>query len=130
MNPTPELIRAAQPRDEWVRIAMAIKSELPDESGFDLFDHWSQSDADGYDAKAVRATWRSVHASGGVNIGTLLRQAQQNGFRLPDADGRELVPAKDAQFPFDCVQRWSTTTAALEEIASQHCDRLLILDEL
>ena len=43
--PTPELCRAALshipaslPRDEWARVAMAIKSEFPNETGFDLFD--------------------------------------------------------------------------------------------
>ena len=54
----PETIRAALdcippdlPRDEWARIAMALKSELGD-AGFEVFDAWSQSGAT-YNAKST-----------------------------------------------------------------------------
>ena len=74
--PTTESIRTALsfispnlPRDEWARIAMALKSELGG-SGFDLFDAWSQG-GDQYKAHATRDTWRSVSEGGGVTIGTL-----------------------------------------------------------
>ncbi len=86
---TPELIRAALQhipanvaRDEWARIGMAIKSEFPDETGRTLFTDWSAT-ADSFDTKAALSTWKSIKASGGVNIGTLLHQAQENGFTLP-----------------------------------------------
>ncbi|PKO27431.1 MAG: hypothetical protein CVU36_20425 [Betaproteobacteria bacterium HGW-Betaproteobacteria-9] len=87
---TPELIRAALAhvpanlqRDEWARVAMAIKSEYPDGTGFDLFEQWSASDPDRYNPKDVKATWRSVKAGGGVGIATLLHLAKQHGFTLP-----------------------------------------------
>lgn len=96
-NITPELIRTALqhipanvPRDEWARVAMAIKSEYPDSTGADLFTDWSAT-ADGYDIKATRSTWRSVKAGGGVTIATLLHLAKENGFTLPKADQ---VPSK------------------------------------
>ena len=83
---TPELILSALQyvpanlaRDEWARVAMAIKSEFPDSTGFDLFSEWSQT-AEGYDPKATRATWQSIKAGGGVGIGTLLHLAKENGF--------------------------------------------------
>jgi len=70
-NITPELIREAlhhipanMPRDDWARVAMAIKSEYPDNTGLDLFTDWSAS-ADGYDVKATRSTWQSIKAGGG-----------------------------------------------------------------
>jgi putative DNA primase/helicase len=88
-NITPDLIRAALhlipanlPRDEWARVAMAIKSEYPDETGRDLFTEWSET-ADGFDTKATRSTWQSIKAGGGVGIGTLLHLAKQNGFLMP-----------------------------------------------
>ena len=88
-NITPELIRAALlhipanlPRDEWARIGMAIKSEFPDETGRTLFTEWSAT-ADSFDTKAGQSTWKSIKASGGVSIATLLHQAQGNGFTLP-----------------------------------------------
>lgn len=86
---THELVRSALacipanlPRDEWARVAMAIKSEFPDESGLELFDTWSAT-ADGYDASATKSTWRSVKAGGSVGIGTLLYLAKEHGFELP-----------------------------------------------
>lgn len=88
---TIELIRAALQhispnltRDEWARVAMAIKSEFPDQAGCDLFTDWS-STADGFDLKATKSTWRSVKAGGGVGIGTLLRLAKESGFVMPTA---------------------------------------------
>ena len=91
-NITPELIRDALqhipanlPRDEWARVAMAIKSEFPDDTGRDLFTAWSAS-ADGFDAKAAKSTWQSIKAGGGVGIGTLLHLAKEYGFALPAPD--------------------------------------------
>lgn len=87
---TPELIRQALAhvpanlqRDEWARVAMAIKSEYPDSTGFELFDTWSASDPDRYDRKAVQSTWRSIKAGGGVAVATLLHLAKECGFTLP-----------------------------------------------
>lgn len=81
-----QFIPADMPRDEWARIAMALKSELG-EAGFELFDTWSQGGAT-YNAKATRETWRSVKAGGRVRIGTLLHTAKAHGFRLHQADAK------------------------------------------
>lgn len=100
---TPELIRAALahipaslPRDEWARVAMAIKSEFPDGTGFELFDTWSASDADRYDPKAVQSTWRSVKPGGGVSVATLLHLAKEHGFSQPK-DGPALAAPTAAE---------------------------------
>lgn len=68
------------PREEWVRVAMALKSELG-EAGRDLFDSWSAGGKT-YDVRAVRATWKSVKAGGAVTIGTLFEMAKAGGYRL------------------------------------------------
>jgi putative DNA primase/helicase len=85
---TPELARDALamipanlPRDDWARIGGAIKSEFPDDTGFKLFDDWSQS-GDGYSAKAARDTWKSMSADGPAKFGTLIYEAQARGFDL------------------------------------------------
>lgn len=65
-------------RDEWARIGAALKHEMGD-AGFDLFDSWSQH-GENYDASAVRSTWRSLSASGGVTINTLFFKAIEHGF--------------------------------------------------
>ena len=90
---TPELLRNALsfvpanlPRDEWARVGMAIKSEYPDETGLQLFSDWSAASGGGFDAEAVRSTWRSIKAGGGVGVSTLLYLAKQQGFKLPRSD--------------------------------------------
>ncbi len=98
---TPELIRQALTyypamgltRDEWARVGMAIKSEYPDGTGFDLFDAWSASDGDRYDKKAVSSTWRSIKAGGGVAVATLLHLAKEHGFTLPKAGQAPAAPS-------------------------------------
>ncbi|WP_232071136.1 DUF3631 domain-containing protein [Paraburkholderia pallida] len=65
-------------RDDWARIGAALKHELGD-AGFDLFDSWSQH-GESYNAAAVRSTWRSLSASGGVTINTLFFKAIEHGF--------------------------------------------------
>lgn len=99
---TPELIRSALQyvpanlaRDDWARVGMAIKSEFPDGTGFDLFNEWSAT-ADGYDLKATRSTWQSIKAGGGVGIGTLLHLAKSNGFTLPKSDQAPSKPDPEA----------------------------------
>lgn len=99
---TIDLIRAALQHiaanlshDDWARLAMAIKSEFPDSTGFDLFDIWSQSSGAQYNAAATRSTWRSVKAAGGVGIGTLLALAKQNGFVMPAPDQAATPPSAE-----------------------------------
>lgn len=70
-------------REEWVRYAMAIKSELG-AAGFDLWDDWSKQGST-YNAKDARDTWKSIKQSGGVTIATLIHEAQQFGFSLNEA---------------------------------------------
>lgn len=96
--PTPELIRTALqfipanlPREDWARVGMAIKSEFDNDTGRDLFADWSAT-ADGFDTMAVKSTWQSIKASGGVGIGTLLHLAKENGFTVPKPDQPRAKP--------------------------------------
>lgn len=97
---TPELLRAVLAhipagltRDEWARVGMAIKSEYPDGTGFDLFDSWSASDPERYDRKAVQSTWRSIKPGGGVTVATLLHLAKEHGFTLPKTGQAPAAPS-------------------------------------
>ena len=78
-------------RAEWVTIGMAIKSELGDD-GFAVWDDWS-SRANNYRQRDARDTWRSIHASGGVTIATLIHMAKQAGY-VPEAKPRQIPPAE------------------------------------
>lgn len=71
----------ADDRDMWIRMGMAVKSEMGDD-GYSLWDEWSQSAAN-YDAKDAKAQWRSFSfKSGGITIGTLIHEAQSRGFKM------------------------------------------------
>jgi putative DNA primase/helicase len=61
----------ADDRDVWIKVGMAIQSELGD-AGFSLFDYWSQS-ADSYRERDTRDVWRSFKA-GSIAIGRRLDQ--------------------------------------------------------
>jgi putative DNA primase/helicase len=122
---TPELIRAALthlsanlPRDDWARIGMAIKSEYPDDTGFSLFDQWS-STAEGYSAASAKATWKSIKPGGGVSIGTLLHEAQQNGFVMGDSLSPLHAPSPE-QLRQQAQQRAITAQRDREATAAQH----------
>ncbi len=99
---TPDAIRVALshipanlPRDEWARIGMAIKSEFPDEIGFDLFFYWSQP-ADNFNAKACRDAWKSFKAGGAVTIGTLIHLAKSHGYQLTKDGQQAAQPTPEA----------------------------------
>jgi putative DNA primase/helicase len=86
---TPELVRSALAcippdveREIWVRVGMAIKSELGD-GGFDPWNDWSQQGS-GYSAADARDAWRSIKAGGKVKIGTLFGIAKDHGFEFPE----------------------------------------------
>lgn len=71
-------IDAGCDRETWVRMAMAVKSELGD-GGFTVWNDWSRQ-SDKYNSKDARDTWKSVKRHGGIGIGTLIGEAQQFGF--------------------------------------------------
>lgn len=97
---TPETIRQAlsyvDPTDRrtWVRMAMAVKSELG-EAGFGIWNEWSARDAASYDERAARSTWKSAKISGShgsVTIATLIWEATQAGFSLAEHAGERVTP--------------------------------------
>lgn len=77
-------IDASCDRETWVRMAMAVKSELGD-TGFNVWDDWSRQ-SDKYNQKDAKDTWRSVNRHGGIAIGTLIGMAQLEGFSLNEAE--------------------------------------------
>lgn len=68
----------ADDRETWLRMGMAIKSELGD-SGFDLWDGWSQQ-SESYKNGDARDVWRSIKPDGGVTIRTLFHEAKASGW--------------------------------------------------
>lgn len=84
MNNTQQIQHAlgfipAHSRETWIKVSMAIKSELG-EAGFDLWDSWSQQ-ADNYDGKAARSVWRGIKPAGGIGAGSLFYIAKEHGWQ-------------------------------------------------
>jgi hypothetical protein len=75
---------AAVDYDVWVKIGMAVKSELGDE-GFQMWQEWSMTDQERYDIKACHSHWESFRGNvqSPVTVGTLIYWASQCGYR-PD----------------------------------------------
>ena len=97
MNSSTERIRGAlhyipaSDRDIWLRMAMAVKSELGD-AGLDLWDTWSQQD-DSYQSADALAVWKSVKANGKMTIATLFHEAKSHGWQ---GDGTYQAPTPEA----------------------------------
>ena len=97
----------ASDRDTWVKMGMAVKSELVD-SGFDLWEGWSQQ-ADTFNAKDARDVWKSIRVNGKVTAGTLFHEAKANGWR-DDGTHQKPTPEEIAE-----RQRINAERAAQEE---------------
>ena len=63
---------------------------------FDTFDAWS-AQADSYDARAARDTWRSFTPGKGLGAGTLYRMAAEHGWRMSGKPAAK--PAQTRQKP-------------------------------
>ena len=99
----------ATDRGVWLNMAMAIKTELG-ESGFALWDDWSQSAAN-YNAQAARAVWKSCKGAG-VTVGTLFHEAKVNGWR---DDSKRAKPSPAQQ---EAIRR-----AAAERLTQEGMER-------
>ena len=97
----------ANDRDTWLKMGMAVKSELGD-SGFAVWELWSQQ-ADTYNAKDARDVWKSIRINGKITAGTLFHEARANGWR-DDGPHRKPTPEELAE-----RQRINTERAAQEE---------------
>lgn len=105
----------AHDRDTWVRMAMAVKSELG-EAGFALWDTWSQS-ASNYDARAAKDVWRSIKPDGKVSIGSLFYEARANGWR--DDPPQQPIAANDAE-RMDTARKAMDIWGAASEAGAGH----------
>lgn len=81
-------------RDVWVRMGMAVKSELGP-AGFDVWDDWSRQST-AYQPAAAKAVWKSFKAGGKVSIGSLFHEAKACGWR-DDTQHAAPDPVADAR---------------------------------
>ncbi len=102
-----------QDRDVWVKMAMAVKSELGDDGEW-VWSDWSQS-ADNYNAASAKSVWKSVKP-GKVGIGSLFYEAKANGWAW-DRPERKLTAAELAAIREQ--SRLKAEAAAAEKAAEQ-----------
>ena len=111
-----ETIRAAlqhippHDRDLWLRIGMAVKSELG-EDGYAAWNDWSNG-AENYSARDAKSAWKYFKRDGKVTVGTLLYEAKSRGFKI-NGDGTRIDPAE--------IERHKRERAAA--IAKEEADR-------
>ena len=103
-------------RETWLRMGMAIKSELAD-AGFDVWEVWSLQ-AESFNTKDARDVWKSIRVGGKVTIGTLFYEAKANGWR-DDGMHQKPTPEELAE-----RRRFAAERAAQEEaeIARERAD--------
>ena len=89
IHEAPQFIDASD-RETWLRMGMAIKSEVGD-TGVDVWEAWSQQ-AESFNGKDARDVWKSIRAGGKVTIGTLFYEAKANGWRY---DGMHQKPTPE-----------------------------------
>jgi hypothetical protein len=98
------------PRDEWIKIGMALK-----DAGEDLFEEWNDWSArgEGYNEKDALTAWESFKP-GKITLGSLLYRARQNGWIDPRRVERSA--------PGRTERQESRPSAPLDEDAKQKRD--------
>lgn len=74
-----DCISAKRTREEWVFVGMGVHDELGEE-GWELFDEWSATATDVYNAADTRSTWKSFTQGGGKGFGYVVNLAKARGF--------------------------------------------------
>lgn len=109
-------IKADCDYDLWYKIGSAIRSILPDDEGFRLWDEWSQTAPDRYEASQMRSKWQSFEELTEVGPGTLIHWAQQGGYRgSVDALFEHTQHSAPADSPKGFVNASVTMAQALEK---------------
>lgn len=108
----------ADDRDLWVKIGMAVKSELGND-GFDIWNEWSHiQGGDTYNLKDATAVWKSIKLSGRTTILSLYREARYHGWRpAPNSDytsaPKQPPPAPRNREPEKKALDWSERAEAI-----------------
>jgi hypothetical protein len=107
-------------RDHWIKVGMAIHSELPDDLGLTLWSAWSVEDPefadDWVDGNPCEDAWKSFKR-GSVSLGTLFWLADQQlpGRLWLSEDLRKVV----TELEVDRVQRFRSVGLSHEEIVKR-----------
>jgi len=106
--------------DEWLRVGMALHSELGD-GGLGVWDMWSARSQKYPGNREVASHWRSFRPGGGITIATLYGMAKQAGWQPPKRERPALAPTAPSADPSEPViidPKAPLTTARM--IVAQH----------
>ena len=62
--------------DEWIKVGMALKTHLPDDTGRDIWEEWSQQDGDRYIPGECHKKWAGFDRRGAVTVATIRMYAR------------------------------------------------------
>lgn len=115
----------ADDRDTWVRMGMAIKSELGN-AGWDVWAQWSENDSS-WRERDARAVWKSIRSHGGIGIGSLYHLARQGGWTgteptpspIDYAKRRAERAAEDRRFAEQQEREWNKAAERAQKLVSE-----------
>jgi putative DNA primase/helicase len=102
-------------RELWVKMAMAVKSELSDDEGFSVWSEWSRGD-DSYKERDALAVWRGIDSGGSVSIGSLFFEAKERGW----TDAGTIHTSTPAEIAQRAADRASKEAVARIKRAGEH----------
>ena len=114
--------QGAGSREHWIKIGMAIHSELPNDLGLTLWSAWSAQDAEYADEwegndNPCSQPWGSFSSRGSIGLGTLIWLADQEDpkrLRFQESS-RAIIEKAEA----DQVQKIRTSTLPFPEVMKQ-----------
>jgi P4 family phage/plasmid primase-like protien len=109
--------------EEWLRVGMALHSELGD-GGLGVWDMWSSRSAKYPGNREVASHWRSFRSGGGITIATLYGMAKDNGWKPPRREPPPVRTPSDAPTSEPTIiDPKSPLNTARQFVAERHTDR-------
>jgi len=97
-------------RDEWLRVGLALKHQFhdSDDTGWILFNNWSMTGSDQYDAAECKKLWNTISPARDsgqptVTMGSLVHIAIKNGY-IPGMSAAEAFGAAEPGVPLADVE--------------------------
>jgi hypothetical protein len=109
-------IPADCPEADWWQLGATLAAEFPGAAGFAVFDQWSQTAPEKYDAADLKARWRKWerHRGNGKAMGTFFDIAKRYGYR-PEPSAAPPSPAELARRQQERAERERQRQAAEAE---------------
>lgn len=108
--------------DEWVKPGMALKSEFPNETGFQLWHDWSATGKSYRSEQDCRTRWKSFKPGGGITMGHIHAVATANGWR-DDSRPVQIDPAEAERRRAEHAEREARAAAELEAEREEAAER-------